>query len=88
MNYDNPDMSIGNLDTSLVYDKTGGLTITDPHHLMKDAKFDYTNDGKYVYFNFSFIANQKMPKSNVILTIWDQSNRVNQVHLLNALQLG
>lgn len=86
MNYANPNMDIYQLDTSVQYSKDSGIKLIDPHNHISKATFETRKEGKYLYVTFTIIPDRPMDTSNMIISFWDNHNRVNNVHLLHAIQ--
>ncbi len=75
-------------DTSIAWDKYSGITITDPHGMIKSAIANITYDDKYMYITFEIIPASTMDTSHLIIQSWDNKLSPGTEVVMNAIKIG
>jgi len=77
-------------DTEIAYDKSGGVSIIDPHKLIEDASFSLTEDKDNDFIKigvFEIIFAKPMAKSDVIVRSWDEGRRSMDLFIRDAIEV-
>ena len=74
-------------DTSLRYDSGMPLQVNDPHSYFSQATVTASENGNYITLNYHITFAKPMQKSNIILSLWDDSKKVENTKIINALEV-
>ena len=75
-------------DTYIQWDKFGGVTVQDPHHLLANVKVTLKDDQHFKYVTFSFTPNAPMKTSDIIFNAWNLSLSVGSTTVINAINFA
>jgi hypothetical protein len=75
-------------DTYIQWDKFGGVTVQDPHHLLGDVKVSMKDDQHFKYVTFSFTPKSPMKTSDIIFNAWNLSLSVGSTTVINAINFA
>ena len=87
MNLNGDSREIKDSDTFLRYDTGMPLQINDPHSYFSKATVTTSENGNYVTLNYHITFAKPMQKSNIILSLWDDSKKVENTKIINALEV-
>jgi len=74
--------------TFIQWDKTDGVSISDPNGLFKSATATVKYSGEFMYLTFHIIPAKTSDTSHIIVRAWDQNLSQNQVIILDAIKIG
>ena len=75
-------------DTWVQWDKFGGVTVVDPHHMLGNVKVSLKDDQHFKYVTFSFTPKSPMKTSDIIFNAWNLSLSVGSTTVLNAVNIS
>ena len=87
LNLNGNSREIKDSDTSLRYDSGMPLQVNDPHGYFSQATVTASENGNYVTLNYHITFAKPMQKSNMILSLWDDSKKVENTRIINALEV-
>ena len=70
-------------DTWIEWDKFGGVSVVDPHHLLANVKVSLKDDQHFKYVTFSFTPKAPMKTSDIIFNAWNLSLAVGSTTVIN-----
>lgn len=75
-------------DTSIAWDRYSGVTITDPHGMIKSATANVTYDSQHMYITFQIKPASTMDTSHLIIQSWDNKLSVGTEIVMNAIKIS
>ncbi len=75
-------------DTSIAWDRYSGVTVTDPHGIIKNATANITYDKQYMYITFQITPASTMDTSHLIIQSWDNKLSAGTEVVMNAISIG
>ncbi len=88
LNLQGPNPIPSNSDTWVQWDKFGGVTVQDPHHILGNVQVWLKDDQHFKYVTFSFTPKSPMKTSDIIFNAWNLSLSVGSTTVLNALNIS
>ncbi|HVB66069.1 MAG TPA: hypothetical protein VND01_00065, partial [Candidatus Acidoferrales bacterium] len=67
----NGDAIVTHSDTSIVWDKHGGIKVTDPEKFFSDIAVSKHYDNNFVYMSIKFTPTKTMSDSSILMRMWD-----------------
>ncbi|WP_133121019.1 hypothetical protein [Candidatus Nitrosotalea bavarica] len=74
--------------TFIQWDKTSGVSTSDPNGLFKSATATVKYSGKFMYLTFHITPAQTLDTSHIIVRAWDENLSQGQVIVLDAIKIG
>lgn len=74
--------------TYITWDKTSGVSISDPNGLFKSATATVKYSDNFLYLTFHIVPAKTLDTSHIIVRAWDSNNSQGQVVVLNAIKIG
>ena len=75
-------------DTSIAWDRYSGLTVTDPHGMIKNATANITYDSQHMYITFQIKPASTMDTSHLIIQSWDNKLSAGTEIVMNAIKIS
>lgn len=88
MNLQGSDPKSYQSNTRIEWDKTNGVSVTDPNKIFKGVTASTTYDAKYMYISFKVVAQEPMDTTHLIVRSWDKNLASSQAVILNAIKIG
>ena len=73
--------------TSIVFDSGIPVQVTDPNGLFQSVKVISSGKGTNVQLDYDITFAKPMAKSDIILSMWDQNSRTQDIDLVDALKV-
>ncbi|HMK32791.1 MAG TPA: hypothetical protein VK431_04110, partial [Nitrosopumilaceae archaeon] len=78
------DMITTNSIGSIVYDKNSPLQVNDPNHILSSVSESTTSDGKFQYFQFSFVPTKSYDKMSFLARAWNDHRLSTDIRVHDA----
>jgi len=88
MNLNGNDPQSYQSNTRIEFDKTNGVSVTDPNGVFKSVTAKATYDTNFMYISFKIVAQKPMDTTHLIVRAWDKNLSSSQVVVLNAVKIG
>jgi hypothetical protein len=79
------DMLTTNSIGSIVYDKNSPVQVSDPNHILSSASASSNSDGKFQYFQFSFVPAKSYDKMSFLARAWNDHRYSADVRVHDAV---
>jgi len=87
LNLNGNSREIKDSDTYLAYHTGMPLQVNDPHSYFSKATVTTSENGNYITMNYHITFAKPMQKSNMILSLWDDSKKVENTKIINLLEV-
>jgi len=81
------DMITTNSIGSIVYDKNSSVQVSDPNHILSSASASTNSDGKFQYFQFSFVPTKSYDKMSFLVRAWNDYMYSTDIRVHDAVVL-
>jgi len=72
-------------DTYIQWDKFGGVTVQDPHHVLSNVKVSMKDDQHFKYVTFSFTPKAPMKTTDIIFNAWNLSLSAGSTSVIDGI---